>query len=412
MSHRGLLLFLLTTCLPALSVAQEDWTQWRGPRRDGTVAAGTNWPDRLDETHLKPVWRRPLGPGYSGPVVVGDRVFVTETVGKKEEVVSALSRSTGEVLWTTRWPGAMTVPFFAMANGDWIRATPAYESGSLYVAGMKDLLVCLDAETGRERWRMDFMDRFKTPLPAFGFVSSPLVVGDHVYVQAGAAFFKLNKHNGEVVWQSLKDDGGMYGSAFSSPVLTTLKGQRQLVVQTRTRLAGVSDDDGRELWSQEIPAFRGMNILTPTVIDESLFTSAYGGQSRLYSLDGSSSALKEAWKNKTQAYMSSPVVLAGHIYCHLRNQRFACLDAKTGEDRWISQPFGKYWSLVTDGRRILALDERGILLLLRASPEKFELLDERRLTEEPTWGHLAVSGSDLFVRELGGVSAWRWQSPR
>ena len=137
-------------------------------------------------------------------------------------------------LWAAEWPGAMSVPFMAKRNGDWIRSTPAYDGQSVYVAGMRDVLVCLDAGTGAERWRVDFVEQFKSPLPAFGFVCSPLVVGDHVFVQAAAGFCKLDKRTGQVVWRILEDGGGMFGSAFSSPVLATVCGQEQLLVQTRT----------------------------------------------------------------------------------------------------------------------------------------------------------------------------------
>jgi hypothetical protein len=63
----------------------------------------------------------------------------------------------------------MTVPFFAASNGSWIRATPAVADGRIYVAGMRDLLVCLDSATGKEIWRVDFMTALESPLPAFGF---------------------------------------------------------------------------------------------------------------------------------------------------------------------------------------------------------------------------------------------------
>ena len=76
----------------------------------------------------------------------------------------------------------------------------------------------LNAETGQEQWRVDFVEQLKTPLPAFGFASSPLIDGDSLYVQAGASFIKLDKQTGKIIWRVLKDDGGMMGSAFSSPI--------------------------------------------------------------------------------------------------------------------------------------------------------------------------------------------------
>jgi outer membrane protein assembly factor BamB len=84
-----------------------------------------------------------------------------------------------------------------------------------------------------------------------------------VYVQAGAGFCKVNKQSGKVVWRVLTDGGGMFGSAFSSPVYRTLCGKPQLVVQTRMKLAGVEPESGKVLWSQDIPAMLGMNTRCP-----------------------------------------------------------------------------------------------------------------------------------------------------
>lgn len=390
--------------------APDNWPQWRGPQRDGQFT-GPAWPDRLGTNQLQRTWRVSLGPSYSGPIVASDRVFTTETKDKKFEVVSALSRATGEVLWRAQWEGALSVPFFAKSNGDWIRSTPACDGDSLYVAGMRDLLVCLDVQSGKERWRVDFVKEFKAPVPDFGFVCSPLVDEEGVYVQAGASFVKVNKRNGSILWRTLADKGGMWGSVFSSPVFAEMVGQRQLVVQTREKLAGVNPADGKVLWEQPVEAFRGMNILTPVVHKDTLFTSTYGGKTMGFKVTKSGDKIQvgPAWTHKSQGYMSTPVLIDGVAYNHLKSQRFMAIEVETGRELWTTeQSFGKYWSIVAQGDRMLALDQRGWLLLLRANKAKFELLDQRQLTAAETWAHLAVAGDELFVRELNGLSAYRW----
>ncbi|WDI44612.1 PQQ-binding-like beta-propeller repeat protein [Bremerella sp. P1] len=386
-----------------------DWNQWRGPNRDGKVQ-GPQWPGSLDEETLQQAWRVELPPSYSGPVVSDSTVFVTGTEDSKYEVAYALDRKSGEVLWEARWEGAMTVPFFAAANGSWIRATPAFDGESLFVAGIRDVLVSLNAKTGKEQWRVDFVEQLKTPLPSFGFASSPLLDGNYLYVQAGASFIKLNKSNGEIVWRTLVDAGGMFGSAFSSPSVATIAGKRQLLVQTRQKLVGVDPENGDVLWEHEVPSFRGMNIQTPVTFGDSVFTSSYKNKSWLYEVtqeDGKFSCT-EKWENNAAGYMSSPVVIDGHVYMHLQNQRFACIDLKTGERKWTSKPYGKYCSLIAQQDRILALDERGSLLLLKANPEEFELLEERKVSEDEAWAHIAVSGEDVIIRELNAVSLFHW----
>lgn len=386
------------------------WPQWRGPTRDSLLAGSEAWPEKLDADNVKPLWRVELGPSYSGPIVSDRLVFVTETKDSKREIVRALDRATGQQQWEREWLGALRVPFFARENGDWIRSTPALDGDALYVGGMRDVLVCLDAASGDERWRLDFVQEFKTPVPAFGFVCSPLVVGDALYVQAGASLAKVDKQTGKVLWRTLEDGGGMWGSAFSSPIRTTLHGVEQIIVQTREQLAGVSPQDGKVLWSQKVPAFRGMNILTPTVWKDAIFTSSYGGKSSLFQIqhEGDAWSVEEKWTNKTQGYMSSPVVYQDHAYLHLKNQRVTCIALESGEERWTTKPYGKYWSVVARGDRMLALDQRGELFYVRLTPEKFDLLGTHKVSEEETWAHLALCDDQLFIRELKAMSTYAW----
>lgn len=389
------------------------WPQWRGPTRDGQFT-GPTWPEKLDTNHLRQLWRVELGPSYSGPIVSADRVFTTESKDKKFEVVTAFDRQTGKEIWRVQWEGALSVPFFARSNGDWIRATPACDGESLFVAGMRDLLVCLDVRDGRERWRFDFVQQLEAPAPDFGFVCSPLVDEDGVYVQAGGSFVKLNKRTGAVVWRTLKDNGGMSGSVFSSPMFATLHGQRQLVVQTRAKLAGVNPADGKVLWEQPVKAFQGMNILTPVVHDDMLFTSTYGGKTIGFKVSriGDQFTVAEAWQHKAQGYMTTPVVVDGVAYTHLKSQRAMAIEVATGKELWTtSESFGKYWSLVVRGDQLLALDQRGELLLLRVSKEKEFILDRRKLTKSETWSHLAIADNQLFIRELNAMVAYTWSTP-
>lgn len=409
--------YLRCICLTLLSflpaaIAEAEWTQWRGPTRDSQLTAPP-WPDSLGPETLKRVWRLELAPSYSGPVTDAARVYSTETRDQRLEAAIAADRATGRIVWRTEWEGALKVPFFAKANGDWIRSTPALDGGRLYVAGMRDVLVCLDTDDGRELWRRDFVHDYGTPLPDFGFVSSPLVDGDSVYVQAGAAVVRLDKLTGKTIWKSLSDKGGMWGGVFSSPVIASLGGKRQLVAQTREQLAGLELADGRVLWTQPTEAFRGMNILTPLIQNDRIYTSTYGGKTTLYEVALTNGTFVPAavWTHKAQGYMSSPVLIDGIVYQHLKSQRLWAIDLTSGTERWTSsESYGKYVSMIANNRRVLALDQRGRLMLFEARSDGLKTLDTREISSEETWAHLAVAGADIFVRELKALSAYRWES--
>lgn len=395
----------------ALAAGDANWPQWRGPNRDCYVAAGSApWPKSLDS--LEQQWRVELGPSYSGPIVWGDRIFVTETKDETYEVVRALERATGRQLWKTQWEGSMSVPFFARDNGDWIRSTPACDGASLYVGGMRDMLVCLNIADGAIRWKLDFPALLGSDNPGFGLVCSPLIDGDSLYIQAANSVLRIDKRNGKVLWRSLESKDAMMGSPFSSPVIATIHGKRQLVAQTRQTLAGLDLETGQTLWAIDVPAFRGMNILTPTVIGDRVLTSTYKNKTYMYDVEqkDASFRVQEAWTLSAQGYMSSPVVVDDFAYLHLGNGRLSCIDLKTGKQRWRTKRFGKYWSMAVNRKKLLALDQRGGLVLMALDPTQATILSKKRISDAETWAHIAVVDEDVYIRELNAIAAYRWPS--
>jgi outer membrane protein assembly factor BamB len=390
------------------------WDQWRGPARNGTTA-GPPWPEQLQGDHLVTSWRVDVGKGYSGPVVGPDRVFVAETTGADTEGVRAFDRTTGRQLWKAEWRGGTTVRVIARSRGSFVKSTPAFDGERLYAAGMGELLVCLNAANGAILWSYDFPKLYGTKVPGFGCVSSPLVVGDFVYMQAANSFVKLDKRTGLVVWRTLvadkvrvlTDDG-----AESSPVFAVIQKQPHLVVQARSGLHGVEPERGTVLWSQRTEALLDNDILTPTVLGDHILTGCQKGGITLYYVrrDGDQFTPQTVWhQSKPSGYMSSPVVVGGNGYFHCENNRLACVDIRSGEVVYTTKPFGPYWSMAVRGDKVLALDGDGVLFLLRANASKFELLDRRKVSEQDTWGHVAVCGDQVFVREKEGLLAFRWR---
>lgn len=148
------------------------WNQWRGPNRNGT------WPGKLPVSleKLQVAWEKPMQPSYSGPVTEGKFVYTTETVDKSFERMTAHDLETGEQVWSAEWDGAIVVPGYAMANGSWIKSTPALSEGSIVVLGMRDEVVCVDQATGTIRWKADLATRFNARRPPFGGANSNQVV--------------------------------------------------------------------------------------------------------------------------------------------------------------------------------------------------------------------------------------------
>lgn len=398
--------------VPADSTETPVWNQWRGPQRDATYPMA-QWPDTLK---LEAAWKvDSLGPSYSGPVTNGKMVFTTETVNSEIERTTAYDLKTGERVWEQTWQGALTVPFFAAKNGSWIRSTPACDLQHVYVMGIQDRLCCMNVSDGSIQWQINFGERFETGNPPFGAVCSPLIDGDFLFVQAANRFFKLNKSDGTILWETMEEAGGMSsGGSFSSPSMATINGTRQVLVQSRTALAGIDPQSGKILWQTPVPNFRGMNILTPARWRNSVFTSTYNNQSYLFQV-GDSAQPTQVWQNSAKGYMASPAIVNDHAYLLLQNGRIACLDLTDGQRTWTSeQSFGEYASCIVNKDKILMLSEEGELLLLKAEPEFQQTLATAQLPGiKNSWAHLGIQQLDdgstlLMVRGLSSLQVFRW----
>jgi outer membrane protein assembly factor BamB len=404
------LLTLFALASPALLNAADrpTWMQWHGPTRD-CATSGPAFPDTL--TTLQQTWRAELGPSYSGPIVLADRVIVTESPDEKTEAVRALDRESGKELWSVRWAGGQAVNELAKERGTWMRATPASDGQSVFVPGMRDTLVCLDAKTGSERWRVDFVKEYKTPLPMFGMVSSPQVDGEAVYTLAAGGVVRVNARTGEVEWRTLTDDAKEEGGATSSVMVGKVAGRKMVVALNRKTLALLDPDSGTILWKQATPAYRNTTTVTPVLVGETgIFISMIAGRSMRFDVTaGNKVSARRTWDTSQTAYMSTPVRVGDYLYAHLESRRLACLDPKTGRAKWTTDPtFGEYVSFASRGDRLLGLDQKGVLYLIHATPEKYDLLDQRKVSDQDTWAHLAVCGDEVFVRDFKGVTAYRW----
>jgi len=402
-------ILFLAFAFPALADDRPIWPQWRGPNRDGS-SPGSAFPEKLSS--LKQIWRVELGPSYSGPIVLTDRVIVTETPDAKTEAVRALDRDTGKELWKVQWAGGQDVIPEAKPRGEAIRATPASDGKVVIVGGMRDLLVCLDVADGKERWRVDFVNEYKARQPDMGMASSPQIDGDAVYTLAAAGVGRVNAKTGKVDWRTLTDDPKLEGGATSSVMVAPVAGRKMVVALNRKTLTLLDPESGKILWKQAVPAYRNTTTVTPVLLDDTgVFVSMIGGRTLRFDVaaDGDKVSAKRTWDLSPVNYMSTPVRVGDHLYAHLQSQRIACIDIKTGRVKWTSdEVFGEYWSMATRGDRILALDQKGVLYLLNANSKKYDLLDQRKVGEAETWGHVAVCGDELYVRDMKGITAYRW----
>lgn len=381
-----------TAVLPA-QVTAGDWPAFRGPARDSAapgVTCSTDW-----STPPKEVWRRAVGPGHSSFCIVGDVLFTQEQSGE-DELVTCYSALTGEPVWVN----SIKYHHNDVQGGEGPRATPAYANGKLYTQSAGSILQCLDAATGKLLWKQDLSTKENPNPPIWGFSSSPLVVGDLVIQHSTGAgrrdMAAFNAATGAEVWSAAKDSAG-----YSSPHLTTVDGQPQVLMLDSSGLQSVDPLSGATLWTHEWPRDMLERCVQPVPTENggiALGTTDQG--TRLLQLKKTDTGweVKQAWDNtKHRPYFYDNVYHKGFIYGFDGN-RLCCLDASTGETKWQGTRYGGQVMLLPDVDALIVLSEKGKVALVKADPAAFTELAQFPAIHGRTWNHPAVAHGKLYVR--------------
>ena len=202
--------------------ADEEWPQWRGPRRDGVSREQgllQEWPPGGPAVS----WTvQGLGSGFSSLAVAGGRILTLGDLQGTQYVI-AIDAADGSVLWKTRVGTAHT----SDPGRDGSRSTPTVDGDRVYALGTEGDLVCLDAGTGAERWRCNLVTDFGGQMMSrWKFSESPLVDGERLIVTPGAReamLVALDKRTGSEVWRSAVPElgpAGHDGAGYSSIVIS------------------------------------------------------------------------------------------------------------------------------------------------------------------------------------------------
>ena len=375
------------------------WTDFRGPGRAGVynqMPILTEWP----AAGLERIWKQPIGGGYASFVIANGRAFTIEQ-RRTKEAVTAYDLATGRELWAHTYDAN----FKESMGGDGPRATPVWHDGLLYSLGATGEFRCLDAATGSVRWSKNILEENGAQNIQWGMSNSPLIVDDKVIVTPGGTNGKsivaYNRLTGDVVWKSLDDK-----QSYTSPMLATLNGKRQILAVNAERIVGLVPETGALFWEFPWKTEYDINSALPVIVDDShfLISAGYGHGSALIKI--STAGATAVWQNtKMKNKFNHSVLHKGYLY-GFDEAILACIDVKTGQLKWKGGRYG-YGQLLLAGEHLIITSENGDAVLVKASPDAHHELAKFSAIEGKTWNSPAISDGLLLVRNTSEMACYR-----
>jgi len=384
------------------AAAKNQWPQFLGPGRDG-ISSETGLLDKWPAGGPKEVWRVKGGVGMSGLAISRGRVL-TMVQREGQQWLVALDAATGQPIWQTA-----VAPEFRNEMGNGPRATPTLAGERVLVYTGEGILAAVNFADGAVLWSHNLPKDHKGKPADYGMACSPLVVDERAIVQVGApqaAVVAYDIPTGKLAWKAGSDLAG-----YSSPALLEVAGQKQLVAFTGGSVLGLSPQDGKVLWRHPYGTDFECNIATPVAVNGHVFVSSgenHGSVLLAVKPSGGSLAVEEMWSSQgagsvLRSEWQTPVLLDGHLYgfdnvgsagpvTHL-----TCVEAATGKRAWQQLRFGKGNLIAADGKLFIST-MKGELVIVRATPEKFEELG-RGVVIGSTRQAPALAGGLLYLRD-------------
>lgn len=392
---------------------------WRGPDRNGIYPETgllKTWPAGGPEQ----VWETlDAGKGYSSPVIVGDRLYITGmNEDEDKEIFSAYTldgKKIYEVVYGTPWKDSYPET----------RTTPAIVGDKAYVISGNGEVVCLNTAKGDIVWKVDGATTLGRKTGTWGISECPLVFDNKIIFCPGGdqtAIVALNAENGEIIWKSrsLNDI-----SNYASPMLITHNGKKHVVGLSGKSIFGVNPDNGNIEWTfddwGQNATERGWEKIAPNspiYKDGQLFVSnGYDIGALMLKLNDDATAVSLAWRNNDlDTHHGSYVLIDGTIYgsnwINNTSGNWVAVDWNTGETKYEKEWGGgksKGSIIAADGRLYCYDERRGAVGLVNPTPEKFDVISEFRITkgEGPHWAHPVINNGILYIRHGNALMAYK-----
>jgi outer membrane protein assembly factor BamB len=405
-------LLFVPLALASAALHAADWTEFRGPGAQGHSDA-TGLPLTWSPTsHI--AWKAPVaGVGWSSPVVVGDRIFLTSAVslsGKEEATadrslrVLALDAATGKTVWDVELFQAKAPR--AHRKNSHASPTPVYEDGKLYVHFGHLGTACLNAANGQTAWATQSF----AYSPVHGNGSSPVLFEDLLIFSADAEtepkVIALDKATGTQRWAFNRQSDAKKKFSFCTPLVIEVNGQKQLISPGSGVVNALNPKTGEEIWRCYYD--QGYSVVPrPVYAHGMIFLSSGYDKPVLYAIKvdgkGDVTASHIAWKiEKAVPHNPSMAVIGDELYFVADNGILNCVDARSGQVHYSERCTGPISAslLAADGKLYLQ-DEKGLGVVVKPG-KQFQILAQNDLAERSLASY-AVIGSDLLIRTEGNL---------
>ena len=361
-----------------------DWSQWRGPQRNGISSEavapwGGGGPRKL--------WNKNVGQGWSAVTVAGNRAYTMGNSNGKD-VVHCLNVDNGQSVWGYS---------YNQNSGEYggPRATPVLNANRLYTMSREGIVLCLDAANGKLVWWKDLAREIRSEVPRWSFAGSPLVEGNLVIYNLGTNGVALDKGTGKIVWKS-----GTQAPGYASPVAAAIGGTRQVLIFAADGLVSVVPATGKILWKFPWSTQYGVNAADPIVSGDQVFiSSGYNTGCALLKVSGNRA--NAVWQNRNMKnHFNSSVLSGGALFGNDENT-LRCLDWNSGAVKWSSRGIGKGGMIVAGGN-LIVLTERGELVLVKADSTSYQELGRAQVLRGTCWTHPTLANGRLYCRSHEG----------
>jgi len=420
----GWLASILAMLGTELAIA-EDWWQFRGPNA-GQVAESkvpTHWGVQ------EPLWKTAIpGKGWSSPIVVGDRIWLTSAeevaIGTKEasEKLATLpfgsrdivvdgavslfaievNAETGEIL--------RRIDLFDKKNPPPLHAMNSYASPTPVTNGKRIVChfgslgtACIDITSGKVLWKREFVVEELT-----GGGASPVLLDSSLFLACDGAdqqfVIAIDELSGETKWKVSRpaitpvDDSQR--RAFSTPLIVNSNGRQQLISLAAQWLVSYNPEDGSEWWRAKVGS--GYSLVPTPVFDrDRVFVCTGFSKPEMVAVstngDGKVTDSAILWRYSRQVpEISSPIVVGDEIY-FVSDGIVTCLDAATGTQIWQHRLGGKFASSLTASEgRVYLTSSGGVTTVIKQGREFVGLATNELFGE--TYASLSVYKNSFLLR--------------